>query len=257
MQTIVTAGRRTDDSLVRGRLDVVGEREPVVPAEDACLDERDNRERKRENTHASARYYSQRHLSIYNVDRSKRPYLALLDLVPPLNIMLHDIQHRLARKRHMHVVPRHAPGLDRAQPVADVVGHVLEVHDPRVVVVLAREERRERVRGVHVRERVRVRVPAPEAEVEPADARVVVVDDDDLLVVRPELDVVCAESQRRERACPFDSSTSVVRVHDQLFNLPLLPMWSGWRMHAMFGCSVSRVTLVWCELMVIVCVTSL
>ena len=189
--------------------------------------------------------------------RSEEPYLALLDLVPPLNIMLHDIQHRLPSKRHMHVVPRHAPGLDRAQPVADVVGHVLEVHDARVVVVLAREERRERVRGVHVRERVRVRVPAPETEVEPADARVVVVDDDDLLVVRPELDVVCAESQRRERACPFDSSTSVVRVHDQLFNLPLLPMWSGWRMHAMFGCSASRVTLVWCELMVIVCVTSL
>ena len=36
MQTIVTAGRRTDDSLVRGRLDVVGEREPVVPPADTC-----------------------------------------------------------------------------------------------------------------------------------------------------------------------------------------------------------------------------
>ena len=93
-----------------------------------------------------------------------------------------------------NVVPRHASAVQNAQGVADEVVYVLEVHDPRVVVVLPREERRERVRGVHVRERVRVRVPAPEAQVEPADARVVVVDDDDLLVVRPELDVVCAES---------------------------------------------------------------
>lgn len=43
---------------------------------------------------------------------------------------------------------------------------------------------------MHVREGVRVRVPAAEAQVQPADARVVVVDDDDLFVVRPELDGV-------------------------------------------------------------------
>ena len=43
---------------------------------------------------------------------------------------------------------------------------------------------------MRVGERVRVRVPAAVAEVDAADAGVVVVDDDDLLVVGPEFDDV-------------------------------------------------------------------
>ena len=122
--------------------------------------------------------------------RNHVPYLALLDLVPPLNEVLHDVQHGLPGERHVDVVPRHASALDRAQTIADIVRDVLEVHDARVVVVLTREERRIRVVWVDVCKRVRVRVPTAEAEVETANARVMVVDDDDLLVVGPELNII-------------------------------------------------------------------
>lgn len=43
---------------------------------------------------------------------------------------------------------------------------------------------------MNICERVIVGVPAAEAEVETADARVVVVDNDDFLVMRPVLDVI-------------------------------------------------------------------
>ena len=41
-QAMITVGRRTDDGLVGGRLDVVGKGEPVVPPADACSDEREH-----------------------------------------------------------------------------------------------------------------------------------------------------------------------------------------------------------------------
>ena len=90
-----------------------------------------------------------------------------------------------------------------------------------------------------------MRVPAAEAEVEPADARAVVVDDDDLLVVRPELDIICGRAMRRDMS------------GDSEMGSPLLPMWSGWRMQAMLGWRSSSACLVWLELMDMVWVTSL
>lgn len=106
------------------------------------------------------------------------------------------------------VVPRHTRCVHQAQPAVGKLAHILpctslatltqkhhrtrlEVQHTRIVVVLPREQRLGKVRGVHVRERVRVSVPTTEAQVEPADARAMLVDDNDLLVVRPELDVVC------------------------------------------------------------------
>ncbi len=156
-----------------------------------------------------------------SVRRKRRDpeYLALLDLVPPLYKVLDDIEHDVSSDGHVHIVPRHARALDRAEPVADVVRHVLEVHDARVVVVLSGEQRRERVERVHVRKRVRVRVPPTEAQVQAADAGVVVVDDDDLLVVRPEFDIVLAADvigvphDRDVRMERLESLLRVVRAH--------------------------------------------
>lgn len=44
---------------------------------------------------------------------------------------------------------------------------------------------------MNVGERVRVRVPAAKAEVEASYGGVAVIDNDNFLVVRPELDTVC------------------------------------------------------------------
>lgn len=88
-------------------------------------------------------------------------------------------------------MPRHARALKHGNGAIDVVVHVLEVADARIVVVLAREESAREIGRVRVGERVVVRVPPPEANVEPADARAVIVDDDDFLVVGPKLDIIC------------------------------------------------------------------
>ena len=79
-------------------------------------------------------------------------------------------------------MPRHPRALQHRQIRVRIPVHALEIHQPRVVVVLAREQRALEMRRMRVGERVRVRVPAPEAEIEPADAGAVVVDDDDLPV---------------------------------------------------------------------------
>ena len=53
-----------------------------------------------------------------------------------------------------NVVPRHASAVQNAQSVADEVVYVLEVHDPRVVVILTGEKCLCEVRRVHIGERV-------------------------------------------------------------------------------------------------------
>ena len=72
-------------------------------------------------------------------------------------------------------MPWHPCGLDHTESVTDIILDVLEVHDTRIVVILAREQRPLEIRGVHVRKRMRVSVPAPEADIETADACAVVV----------------------------------------------------------------------------------
>jgi hypothetical protein len=93
-----------------------------------------------------------------------------------------------ANKQDTYIVPRHPRTLQARERIAGVVVHVLEVHDARIIVILPGEHGERKIGRVHVCEGVRVRVPAAKAEVESADTRVVVVDDDDLLVVRPEFD---------------------------------------------------------------------
>jgi hypothetical protein len=113
-------------------------------------------------------------------------------------------------------MPWHARCLENREGVPDEVEDIVEVCNAGVVVVLAREESPREVEGVHVGKWVVVRVPAAEAEVETADARVVVVDEDDLLVVRPVLDVIYGKhiSHRDSTRCKglLTFRANVVRV---------------------------------------------
>lgn len=104
--------------------------------------------------------------------------------------MLYDIQDDRPSERHVNVVPRHPSTVKHRKSVARVIGHVLEIHDPRVVVILTREYGAEKFGGMNVRERVTVCVPTTEAEIETTYARVVVVDNNNLFVVGPEFDAI-------------------------------------------------------------------
>lgn len=77
-------------------------------------------------------------------------------------------------------MPRHSCRLDHTKPVTDIVLDVLEIHNPRIVVVLSREQRALKICRMHVGQRVCVGVPAPEGEVKAADTCAVVVHDNKL-----------------------------------------------------------------------------
>ena len=104
-------------------------------------------------------------------------------------------------------MPGHARGIKYAQALVCILVYILraklgneclgtcsktylEVKHTRIVIVLPREQRRREIRRVRVRERMRVGIPTPETEIEAADTRTVVIHHDDLLVMRPEFDVV-------------------------------------------------------------------
>jgi hypothetical protein len=87
-------------------------------------------------------------------------------------------------------MPWHPRTLQNTDGIVQIVRYILEIKDPRVVVILSGEKRLAEVERMGVRERVRVCVPAAEAEIEAADAGAVVVDHNELLVMRPVFDVV-------------------------------------------------------------------
>lgn len=65
--------------------------------------------------------------------------LVTLDKVPAQHKVLCNIVDAIANQAHGYVVPRHAPVVSLAQLIALPVLDTLEVHDPVVVEVLARE----------------------------------------------------------------------------------------------------------------------
>jgi hypothetical protein len=77
-------------------------------------------------------------------------------------------------------MPRHPPSIQNRQPITCIIGNILEIHDPRVVVILAGEEGGREGGGMDVGERVSAGVPPPETKVKSANAGEVVVDYDDL-----------------------------------------------------------------------------
>ena len=87
-------------------------------------------------------------------------------------------------------MPWHPRRLEYTNRISDELIDLLEIKNPGIVVVLAREERLGEVGGVHVGEWVRVGVPATETDVQTTNARAMVVYDYNLLMVRPKLDVI-------------------------------------------------------------------
>lgn len=77
-------------------------------------------------------------------------------------------------------MPRHPRTLRHTNSPTNIIHHVLEIADPRIIVILAGEERLAEIGRVRVGERMCVCVPAAEADVETADAGAVVVYDYDL-----------------------------------------------------------------------------
>ena len=77
-------------------------------------------------------------------------------------------------------MPRHPRILQHTKLVANVIAHVLEIHDSGIIVILAWEERATEVCWMHVGERVRLSIPSTKAEIQPANAGVMVVYDHQL-----------------------------------------------------------------------------
>ena len=85
-------------------------------------------------------------------------------------------------------MPRHPCCLKYTDSISYKLINMLEIQYTRVIVILSWKECLGEIGGVCVGKWVIVSVPASEAEVKSTDASIVVVDNDDFLVVRPEFD---------------------------------------------------------------------
>lgn len=81
-------------------------------------------------------------------------------------------------------MPRHSRTLKARKSITGIVVNILEVHDPRIVVVLTREEGAGELGRMDVCKGMSMGVPAAEAEVETADTGEVIVHNDNLKDIR-------------------------------------------------------------------------
>ena len=59
---------------------------------------------------------------------------------------------QLTGRKRAHIVPGHARGLEDVELVADIIVDMLEVENPRVVVILSGKERAGELCRVHIRQ---------------------------------------------------------------------------------------------------------
>jgi hypothetical protein len=78
---------------------------------------------------------------------------------------------------------------------------------------------------VYVGKRVILGIPTTKTNIKAANTRAMVIDNDNLLVMGPKLDIVYQ----------INALARLIRTH-----APLDPIWSGWRMQAMLGWRASR-----------------
>lgn len=88
-------------------------------------------------------------------------------------------------------MPWHTRRLKWRKGVASILVYFMEVHNTRVVVVLTREESFIELSGMNVSQRMVMSIPSPEAEIQATDSRKMIVNNDDLFVMGPELNAVC------------------------------------------------------------------
>jgi hypothetical protein len=89
-----------------------------------------------------------------------------------------------------YVLPWHARRFQHRNSLAHVIAHVLEVRDARIVVILAGKEGAREICRVCVGEGVILGVPTAKANVKTPNAPAMIIDNNDFLVVRPNLDII-------------------------------------------------------------------
>jgi hypothetical protein len=94
-------------------------------------------------------------------------------------------------------MPGHTSTLKHRERITRIIVNILKVHNPRIIVVLPREQRKAKISRMNISQRMVMGIPSAEAEVKTTDRRPVVVDNDHLLVMRPELDTVCSYVEDR------------------------------------------------------------
>ena len=111
--------------------------------------------------------------------------LVALDEVPAQDEVLRNVEHAVTLQTHRNVVPRHTTIVCLADFVALPVLHTLEVHDSVVIEILAGEDVVSQSSWVNICQWVLVCIPSSEAKINTANECYVVVDHDELLVMRP------------------------------------------------------------------------
>ena len=87
-------------------------------------------------------------------------------------------------------MPWHPCNVLNRQSIAYIVSNLLEVHYACIVVVLTWKQRLRKVSGVHVCEGMVVSVPASEAEIKAANGCILIVDNDNFFVMRPDFNAI-------------------------------------------------------------------
>ena len=72
-------------------------------------------------------------------------------------------------------MPRHTRRVQDRKRIANIIGHLFEVHDASIVVVLTGEKRSRKVSWVNVRERMGMGIPASKAKIEAANGSKMIV----------------------------------------------------------------------------------
>jgi len=93
-------------------------------------------------------------------------------------------------QQQTYIVPRHAGRFQHRYRFTHVTAHVLEVHDARVVVILAGKEGAREIGRVCIGEGMILGIPAAKTNVKTANTRTMIIDDNDFFVMRPKLDII-------------------------------------------------------------------
>lgn len=105
--------------------------------------------------------------------------------IPSQNEMLSDIINTIPHNTHGNIMPWHASILRFAQLITLPVRHRLEIHNTIIIKILAGPNLRRYTFRMYICKWMLMDVPAAEAEVYAADESSVIVDDDELFMVRP------------------------------------------------------------------------
>ena len=128
--------------------------------------------------------------------------------------MLSDIINTIPHYTHGNIMPWHASILRFAQLITLPVRHRLEIHNTIIIKVLAGPDLRRYTFRMYICEGMLMDIPAAEAEVYATDESSVIVDDDELFVVRP---VEC-------HVCSIFKDVMVGMTHDDYVSVPFVAL---------------------------------